>query len=116
MKSTINGVNKLTNLFFSFILLLTMAFLLLYPELAHASSTGMPWEGSLSKIVSSITGPYAFALSVLALVASFGALLFGGDMVSIIKNLIFVAMGISMVVFSVNALKSIFNVSSTLVM
>lgn len=88
---------------------------LLFPELAHASSTGMPWESPLSKLVNSITGPVAFAVSVLAIIAAVAGLLFGGELSGLIKTMIFLAMGIAIVVFATNVLKSLFNISSTLI-
>jgi len=36
---------------------------------AYASSAGMPWEGPLNKLVSSLTGPVAKAVGVFAIVA-----------------------------------------------
>ncbi|SHO23810.1 Conjugal transfer protein TrbC [Moritella viscosa] len=89
--------------------------LLLFPDLAHASSTGMPWEGPLTKLVNSITGPVAFGISVLALVASVAGLVFGGELSGLIKNMLFLALGISVIVFATNMLRSLFNISSTLI-
>ena len=89
---------------------------ILLPDVAHASSTGMPWESPLSKLVSSITGPVAFAVSILSIVAAVGGLLFGGELSGLIKTMIFLAMGIGIVVFAANVLKGLFNVSSTLIL
>ncbi len=94
---------------------LLFAVLLLFPDLAHASSTGMPWEGPLTKLVDSITGPVAFGISVLALVASVAGLIFGGELSGLIKNMLFLALGISVIVFATNMLKSLFEISSTLI-
>lgn len=94
---------------------LLFLFLLLFPDMAHASSTGMPWESPLSKLVRSITGPVAFAVSVLAIIAAVGGLLFGGELSGLIKTMIFLAMGIAIIVFATNVLKSLFSVSSTLI-
>ena len=92
-----------------------LIFCLLFPDFAHASTTGMPWEDPMSKLVKSITGPVAFAVSILALVASVIGLLFGGELSGLIKNMAFLAMGIAIVVCSANVLKGLFNVSSTLI-
>ncbi|MEF1183010.1 TrbC/VirB2 family protein, partial [Vibrio campbellii] len=37
---------------------------------ANASSTGLPWESPLERIVDSITGPVAFGASALGIVAA----------------------------------------------
>jgi type IV secretory pathway VirB2 component (pilin) len=42
--------------------------LLLLTSRAWASSAGMPWEGSMRKIVQSLTGPIAQAVGVFAIV------------------------------------------------
>ena len=81
--------------------------LLLFPDFAHASSTGMPWESPLTKLVESITGPVAFGISVLALVASVAGLVFGGELSGLIKNMLFLALGISVIVFATNMLRSL---------
>lgn len=94
---------------------LLFAILLLFPDLAHASSTGMPWEAPLTRLVASITGPVAFGISVLALVASVAGLIFGGELSGLIKNMLFLALGISVIVFATNMLRSLFNISSTLI-
>ena len=65
------AVQKLNKLFcycclVSEILLLTMLN-------AYASTTGLPWEGPLQKILDSLTGPVAKILGVLAIaIAGFG--------------------------------------------
>lgn len=99
--------------------LVTISILLLmmmFPDMAYASSsTGMPWESPLSKIVSSITGPVAFGISVLAIAASGITLIWGGEITNLIKTLVFIALVISVIVFAVNILSSVFGISSTLI-
>ncbi len=43
-------------------------FLALASGTAHAASAGMPWEGPLNQLVSSLTGPVAKAVGVFAIV------------------------------------------------
>jgi type IV secretion system protein VirB2 len=46
---------------------------LLFAVTAYASTTGLPWEGPLQKILESLTGPVAKILGVIAIViAGFG--------------------------------------------
>lgn len=85
------------------------------PFLAHASNTGMPWESPLEKIVNSITGPVAFGVSVLGIVAAGGGLIFGNnDMSGFIKVLVGIVMVIAFIVCAVNILSTVFGVSSTI--
>lgn len=47
---------------------------------AAGSGGGLPYETGLKTLTDSITGPVAWTLSVIGLVGSCAALLFGGDM------------------------------------
>jgi len=61
---------------------------------AHASGSGMPWEGPLEQIVDSLTGPVARAAAVIAIVIAGVAIMFsegGGG----IRKLAFVGLGIA---------------------
>lgn len=93
-----------------------LAFMLFLPALAQASSSsGMPWEGPLQKVVDSITGPVAFGISVLAIAVAGLSLAFGGQLDGFVQKLAILALVISIIVFSVNVLSAVFGVSSTLV-
>jgi type IV secretory pathway VirB2 component (pilin) len=50
-----------------FILALTV--FMAIPEFAHAAGSGMPWEGPLTQILDSLTGPVAKVIGTLAIVA-----------------------------------------------
>lgn len=85
------------------------------PFLANASSTGMPYESALDKVVSSITGPVAFGASVLGIVSAGLGLIFGGQMDGFIQKLMILALVISVVVMATNLMTFLFNVSSTII-
>lgn len=80
-----------------------------------SSSSGMPWEGPLQKVVDSITGPVAFGISVLAIAVAGLSLAFGGQLDGFVHKLAIIALVVSLIVFSVNVLSAVFGVSSTLV-
>ena len=64
-------------------LLLLLAFFLLTPQQAFASvGTGgsLPYESWLTNLRNSVTGPVAFALSIIGIVVAGGVLIFGGDL------------------------------------
>lgn len=89
---------------------------LLVPALARASSSsGMPWEDPLLKVVDSITGPVAFGISVLGVVAAGIALVFGGQLDGFIQKLAILALVIALIVFAVNVLSAVFGISSTVI-
>lgn len=83
---------------------------------ANASSTGMPWEDPLSRIVDSVTGPVAFGASVLGIVVAGATLVFGGQLDGFVQKIMILALVISLIVGAVNLLSVLFGTSSTLVM
>lgn len=88
----------------------------LFPTLAQASSSsGMPWEDPLSKIVDSVTGPIAFGISVLGVVVAGLALVFGGQLDGFIQKIAVLALVISLIVLATNVMSSLFGVSSTII-
>lgn len=61
-----------------------------------ASSTDMPWEGPLDKLLKSFTGPVAKTVSILALCACGGMMAFG-EMGSAMKRMLNIVFGISVI-------------------
>jgi type IV secretion system protein VirB2 len=66
---------------------------------------GMPWEGPLALIQTSLSGPVAGGIALIALVVAGAALIFGEDMGGFAKKMIGVVMGASVLVLG-NALLS----------
>ncbi|WP_235424050.1 TrbC/VirB2 family protein [Citrobacter koseri] len=90
--------------------------LFVLPGMALAStSSGMPWEGPLQKVVDSVTGPVAFGISVLAVAVAGLTLAFGGQLDGFIQKITILALVVSLIVFAVNVLSALFGVSSTLI-
>ena len=58
-------------------MLAVLALMLSLPVLAHASGSGMPWEGPLQNILDSLTGPVAKIAGVAAIAMTGLALAFG---------------------------------------
>jgi len=61
---------------------------------AHASGSGMPWEGPLEQIVDSITGPVARAAAVIAIVIA-GITIMFSESGSGVRRLASVGLGIA---------------------
>lgn len=90
--------------------------MLLMPAFAHASSsTGMPWEDPLSKIVDSVTGPMAFGVSVLGVVVAGFTLVFGGQLDGFVQKIAILALVIAVIVMATNVMSALFGISSTVV-
>lgn len=69
---------------------LALGALACHPNLAHAANAGgsLPWDTPLTTLRNDITGPVAFTISLLAMVACGAALVFGGEVNEFIRRLI----------------------------
>ncbi|HHY0626467.1 TrbC/VirB2 family protein [Vibrio parahaemolyticus] len=83
---------------------------------ANASSTGLPWESPLERIVDSITGPVAFGASALGIVAGSVGLIFGGELDGFIRTIMMIGLVVAVIVGAINLLTMLFGVSGALVM
>ena len=87
-----------------------LALLMLLTTQAHAASGaggGLPYEDWLTRIRQSITGPVAFGISVIAIVAAGAMLIFGGDMNGFMKTLVFIVLVLAFVIAAQNTLSAI---------
>jgi type IV secretion system protein VirB2 len=92
--------------------LLLAGALCLMPALAHAASTGgsgLEWETPLQKIRDSVTGPVAYAISLLGIVVTGAILVFGGEINEFVRRLIMLVLVISLMVFAADLLNTLFN-------
>ncbi len=86
--------------------------LALFADTAFAAKVGtstIPTLQALEQIRNFITGPFAYTISVLALVAAGSALAFGNDIGGFIRTLLYVACVISFIVMAVNFLGALFS-------
>lgn len=88
-----------------------VVFMLLSANFAHASSagTGLPWEGPLQKIVKSFSGPVAFAISLIGLIAAGVGLIWGGEIGGFLRTMVYIILVISVLVFATSILSKVFN-------
>lgn len=71
--------------------LAALGLVLLSPFAAHAASTGaLPWDTPLQTLKTDITGPVAFTISLLAMVACGGMLIFGGEINEFVRRIIMI--------------------------
>ena len=62
-----------------------------HPLTAHAAMAGggaLPWDTPLTMLRNDITGPVAFTISLLAMVACGAALVFGGEINEFVRRII----------------------------
>jgi type IV secretion system protein VirB2 len=92
-------------------LALILALMLFAPQVAFASEgTGgsLPYESWLTNLRNSVTGPVAFALSIIGIVVAGGVLIFGGDLNGFFRTLIFLVLVMALLVGAQNVMGSFF--------
>lgn len=99
------------NVVFYLGLLALLAFFLLAPHSAFASEgTGgsLPYEGWLTNLRNSVTGPVAFTLSLIGIVVAGGILIFGGELNGFFRTLIFIVLVMALLVGAQNMMSTFF--------
>jgi type IV secretion system protein TrbC len=76
----------------------------LHPDAAYATSTGgsLPWDGPLTTLKNDITGPVAFTISLLAMVACGAALVFGGEINEFVRRIVMLVLVVALITGVVN--------------
>jgi type IV secretory pathway VirB2 component (pilin) len=90
---------------------LLLGALLVTPHLALASEgTGgsLPYESWLTSLRNSVTGPVAFALSIIGIVIAGGVLIFGGDLNAFFRTLVFIVLVMALLVGAQNMMGTLF--------
>jgi type IV secretory pathway VirB2 component (pilin) len=73
------------------LLLVLVVAVVWHPDVAHAASAGggsLPWDTPLTTLKNDLTGPVAFTISLLAMVACGAALVFGGEINEFVRRII----------------------------
>ena len=89
------------------------AMLLLTTSLDATASAGtgggLPYEDWLTKLKDSVTGPVAFAISIIGIVVAGGVLIFGGDLNGFFRSLIFIVLIMALLVGAQNIMTNFFS-------
>ena len=88
-------------MFYLTLFLLIALVLTSHAALAGASATTagpLPYKGWLQTLRNSVTGPVAYALSIIGIVISGGELIFGGDLSGFFRTLVFLVLVMAMLV------------------
>ena len=92
----------------------SILFFVIEPALA-STTTGMPWEDPMDTVVDSITGPVAFGVSLLGVVAAGCALVWGGEMGEFVRKIIMLVLVIALIVAAASFLSLLFGGASAVV-
>lgn len=88
------------------------------PELAFASGgagdADLPFVGVMDKLQQQLTGPFAFSLSIIGIVAAGAMLIFGGDMNGFMRTLIFLVLVIAVIVGGSNIMRFVSSSSAVI--
>ena len=93
------------------LMLAVLCVFLLLPNAAHAAEGtggGLPYEGWLTNLRNSVTGPVAFALSIIGIVVAGGILIFGGELNGFFRTLIFIVLVMALLVGAQNMMSTFF--------
>ena len=75
---------------------------------AEGTGGGLPYEGWLTNLRNSVTGPVAFALPIVGIVIAGGVLIFGGDLNGFFRTLIFIVLVMALLVGAQNMMGTFF--------
>lgn len=91
----------------AFWLLCALILLVLLAAPAHAADAssasggaGLPWEGPLDKLRQSISGPVAFVIALLGIIACGATLIWGGEISEFTRRIIYVVLVVCVIVFA----------------
>jgi type IV secretion system protein VirB2 len=80
---------------------------------SEGAGTGLAFEGPLSMIRQSMTGPVAFGISIIAIIGAGAGIIFGGaDMNGFFRTMIFIVLVLALIVGANNILSTLFGVGA----
>lgn len=101
-------LNRNAYLYLGMFALLTI--ILFAPPAFASEGTGgsLPYESWLTNLRNSVTGPVAFALSLIGIVVAGGVLIFGGELNGFFRTLIFIVLVMALLVGAQNMMSTFF--------
>ncbi|WP_448949329.1 conjugal transfer system pilin TrbC [Lautropia mirabilis] len=102
-------INRNTMLLAAFLVMLV--FIVLMPQHALAAEGqggGLPYEGWLTSLRNSVTGPVAFTISIVGIVIAGSVLIFGGELNAFFRTLIFLVLVMALIVGANNMMATFF--------
>lgn len=90
---------------------LAAALFVVFPDIALAAEGAggnLPYEGWLTNLRNSVTGPVAFTLSIVGIVIAGGVLIFGGELNAFFRTLIFLVLVMALIVGVNNMMTTFF--------
>ncbi|EJD3148813.1 TrbC/VirB2 family protein [Salmonella enterica] len=69
-------------------------------DATEGGGSGLPWEGPLTKLKQSISGPVAFVIALLGIIACGATLIWGGEVSEFTRRIIYVVLVVCIIVFA----------------
>jgi type IV secretion system protein VirB2 len=92
-----------------YLALLALIVLAAQPAMASTGTGGsLPYESWLTSLQNSVTGPVAFALSIIGIVVAGGVLIFGGELNAFFRSLIFIVLVMALLIGAKNMMSTFF--------
>lgn len=85
------------------------------PAFAGTTTNALPWESPLQTIATSLTGPVAFSIAVIAMAATGGMLVFGGELTEVTRKCCILVLAIAFLVGGAALMRTLFGVSAALI-
>jgi len=76
---------------------------------------GLPWETPLNRVATSLTGPVALSISLIALMVAGGTLVFGGELSEFARRSCVAVLAIAFLVLGAGFMTSLFGVGGATV-
>ena len=94
--------------------LIAIALLVIFVGQANAAGTagGLPYEGWLTSLRNSVSGPVAFAVAMIGIVVSGAVLIFGGELNGFFRTLVFIVLVMALLVGANSMLSTFFGGSA----
>lgn len=86
------------------LLLIGLNLLILFAASTAFAAVGLPWEAPITTLRTSLTGPVAFGVALIAIFATGGMLIFGGEINDFTKRGSYVVLVLGILVAAQNAL------------
>jgi type IV secretory pathway VirB2 component (pilin) len=100
--------------FFGFLALALIAMFIPIDAFA-ATTTGLPWETPLATLRNSLSGPVALAISIIAIVVTGCALVFGGEISEFARKMIMIVLVIAIIVAANSFLTVLFGAGTAVI-
>lgn len=94
-----------------------LLFLIVMAQLALAGGggAGLPWETPLNRVATSLTGPVALSISLIALMVAGGTLVFGGELSEFARRSCVAVLAIAFLVLGAGFMTALFGVGGAVV-